>query len=175
MCVDMQIVDLPGFRDFALDAGKKDLADRIHDMVSTFMRDPQNVMLCVEQAGDASTMSTLARCRELDPQFKRTILIRNKLDKYYTDLTPENVNQWIQGYGDLPESILKCTFALTLPWWKGEPCPPPTSLSNLTEQMNNQDLQQVQSKNLDSKYMRLVGFKNFVSYMDERVEQMFGE
>ena len=92
-----------------------------------FMRDPRNVMLCVEQVGfvcsgprtcrvltsafdqcgDAATMSTLGKCREIDPKFqrtcmadqtfhacvavasssRRTILVRTKLDEYYTDLT----------------------------------------------------------------------------------------
>lgn len=171
-CVDMQIVDLPGFRDFALDAGKKELADKIHELVMTFMRDSQNVMLCVEQAGDASTMSTLAKCRELDPEFSRTVLIRNKLDKYYSDLTPDNINNWMAGFGDLPPTILKCTFALTLPWWK-DGSPPPQSLAELTEQMNQQDIRELQAKGAEPKYMSFVGFKNFVNYMDARVEQMF--
>jgi len=65
-CVDMQIVDLPGFRDFAVDTSKQELASRIVDLVMHFMRNPQNVMICVEQCGDAATMSTLAKCRELD-------------------------------------------------------------------------------------------------------------
>jgi GTP-binding protein EngB required for normal cell division len=110
-CVDMQIVDLPGFRDFALDQGKQALADKIINLVTDFMRDRNNVMLCVEQAADAATMSTLQKCREIDPTFERTVLIRNKLDKYYNDLTQDNVNKWVDGFGDLPEGLTRKTGA----------------------------------------------------------------
>lgn len=171
-CVDMQIVDLPGFRDFALDSGKQDLADKIEKMVMTFMKDKRNVMLCVEQAGDAATMSTLAKCRSLDPDFKRTILIRNKLDKYYNDLTPDNVSKWVDGFGDLPDSLVR--FALTLPWWKdGEPMPKP--FNQLKDEMDTKDKDQMASKGLSDMYMDTIGFKNFVKFMEKKIEQMFAE
>merc|ERR1712216_297879 len=105
--VDVQIVDLPGFRDFASDPSKQVLSDKIESLVGEFMRVRNNVMLCVEQASDAATMSTLAKCREIDPKFERTVLIRNKFDKYYSDLTPDNVNKWVDGFGDLPENLIK--------------------------------------------------------------------
>lgn len=79
----MQIVDLPGFREFALDEEKQALADSIERLVTRFMEDKRNVMLCVEQAGDAANLGTLNKCKKIDPNFDRTILIRNKLDKYY--------------------------------------------------------------------------------------------
>ncbi|CAJ1431259.1 unnamed protein product [Effrenium voratum] len=171
-CVDMQIVDLPGFRDFALDEGKQELCDKIESLVMTFMRDKRNVMLCVEQAGDAATMSTLAKCRALDPDFKRTILIRNKLDKYYNDLTPDNVSKWVDGFGDLPESLVR--FALTLPFWKdGDPMPKP--FNEIKEDMVKNDIQQMQVKGLSDKYMGTIGFKNFVIFMEKRIENMFAE
>lgn len=169
-CVDMQIVDLPGFRDFALDTGKQVLADKIVELVLTFMRDRRNVMLCVEQAADAATMSTLAKCREIDPNFERTILIRNKLDKYYNDLTTDNVNKWVDGYGDLPTSLVR--FALTLPWWR-DGAPPPKPFNDLKEDMNMEDLRQMQSRGLSAKYMQTVGFKNFTAFMEKKIEQMF--
>ena len=84
-CVDMQVVDLPGFRDFALDVEKQKLADKIETLVMRFMTDERNVMLCVEESGDAANLATLTRCKRLDPTFSRTILIRNKLDKYYKE------------------------------------------------------------------------------------------
>ena len=80
-CIDMQIVDLPGFREFALDDDKQRLADSIEKLVMRFMEDKRNVMLCVEQAGDAANLGTLNKCKKIDPNFERTILIRNKLDK----------------------------------------------------------------------------------------------
>lgn len=171
-CVDMQIVDLPGFRDFALDTGKQDLADKIEQMVMTFMKDKRNVMLCVEQAGDAATMSALAKCRNLDPEFKRTILIRNKLDKYYNDLTPDNVSKWVDGFGDLPDSLVR--FALTLPWWHdGSPMPKP--FNQIKDEMDANDKNQMASKGLSDMYMDTIGFKNFVKYMEKKIEQMFAE
>eukprot|EP00913_Durusdinium_trenchii_P024393 g22900.t2 len=171
-CVDMQIVDLPGFRDFAIDTGKQDLADKIETMVMTFMKDKRNVMLCVEQAGDAATMSTLAKCRSLDPEFKRTILIRNKLDKYYNDLTPDNVSKWVDGFGDLPDSLVR--FALTLPWWHdGSPMPKP--FNQIKDEMDANDKNQMASKGLSDMYMDTIGFKNFVKFMEKKIEQMFAE
>eukprot|EP00930_Biecheleria_cincta_P028097 TRINITY_DN19599_c0_g2_i1.p1 TRINITY_DN19599_c0_g2~~TRINITY_DN19599_c0_g2_i1.p1 ORF type:complete len:728 (-),score=155.12 TRINITY_DN19599_c0_g2_i1:183-2366(-) len=171
-CVDMQIVDLPGFRDFALDTGKQQLADKITELVQTFMRDKRNVMLCVEQAGDAATMSTLAKCREIDPDFQRTVLIRNKLDKYYNDLTTENVSKWVDGFGDLPDSLIR--FALTLPWWRdGSSCPKP--FNQLKEDMNQEDLRQMASNNLSARYMATIGFTNFVNFMEKKIEHMFAK
>jgi len=170
LCVDMQIVDLPGFRDFASDQSKQALSDKIIDLVNSFMKDPKNVMLCVEQASDAANMSTLARCRQIDPNFERTILIRNKLDKYYDDLTPENVSKWVDGYGDLPETLTR--FALTLPWWQ-EGTNPSKPFNEMKEDMNGEDLRQMQLKGLSGKYASGIGFKNFVSFMEKRIEGMF--
>eukprot|EP00406_Dinophysis_acuminata_P050518 CAMPEP_0179301376 /NCGR_PEP_ID=MMETSP0797-20121207/47521_1 /TAXON_ID=47934 /ORGANISM="Dinophysis acuminata, Strain DAEP01" /LENGTH=728 /DNA_ID=CAMNT_0021010881 /DNA_START=78 /DNA_END=2264 /DNA_ORIENTATION=+ len=169
-CVDMQIVDLPGFRDFAQNSTKQELCDKIVDLVLGFMKDKRNVMLCVEQASDAATMSTLSRCREIDPKFERTILIRNKLDKYYSDLTPDNVTKWVDGFGDLPQNLVR--FSLTLPWWQdGSVAPKP--FAELREEMNAEDLRQMQSRGLSAKYLQTIGFKNFVGFMEKRIEQIF--
>jgi len=150
-----------------MDPNKQALSDRIHQLVMTFMRDTKNVMLCVEQASDAATMSTLSKCKELDPSFKRTVLIRNKLDKYYSDLTGENVDRWVNGFGDLPENLVR--FALTLPWWQdGEP--PPASFEMLREQMNSKDIQMLSEKGLSPKLLQTIGFRNFATYMEKRIE-----
>ena len=85
--VDIQVVDLPGFREFAMDPQHRKLAEDIEQLVLRYMEDKRNVMLCVEECGDAANLATLSRCKRIDPDFKRTILIRNKLDKYYRDLT----------------------------------------------------------------------------------------
>lgn len=170
VCVDMTIVDLPGFRDFALDRSKQGLADKIEALVTNFMQDQHNVMLCVEEAGDASTMSTLAKCRELDPHFQRTVLIRNKLDKYYTDLSPENVNQWLEGFGDLPPHLRR--FALTLPHFQ-EGIALPKPFSQLREEMNTQDLNTLCQKGVTSRLAPMIGFNNFASFMEKKIEQMF--
>jgi GTP-binding protein EngB required for normal cell division len=174
-CVDMQIVDLPGFRDFALDEGKKVLQANIERLVEQFMRDKNNVMLCVEQAGDCSTMSTLERCRNIDPNFERTVLIRNKLDKYYPDLTSGNVNKWMQGFDDLPQDLNRpVRFALTLPFWKdGASCPMP--FVQMREEKSQEDVRTLKSKNLAETYSKYVGFNAFANFMERKIEQMFSE
>jgi len=171
-CVDMQIVDLPGFRDFAVDAAKQELSAKISDLVGGFMKEKKNVMLCVEQASDAANMSTLARCRELDPKFERTILIRNKLDKYYKDLTADNVNKWVEGFGDIPAN-LKC-FALTLPHWQdGQSAPQPFPI--LREACNAEDVRVLQGLNLAPKHLQGIGFNTFANFMEKKIESMFSD
>ncbi|CAE7779332.1 dlpC [Symbiodinium necroappetens] len=172
-CVDMQIVDLPGFRDFALDSSKQELCNRIEELVMQFMRDPRNVMLCVEQCGDAATMSTLGKCRKIDPKFQRTILVRTKLDKYYTDLTQDNVNQWVDGFGDLPENLVR--FALTLPWWQdGEVCPA-DSFVKLRDDMNQKDMKEMRDRMLKPQYLETIGFQSFANFMEKKIEHMFAD
>jgi hypothetical protein len=169
-CVDMQVVDLPGFRDFALDVEKQKLADKIESMVMKFMQDERNVMLCVEESGDAANLATLTRCKRLDPSFSRTILIRNKLDKYYKDLTSENINEWLRGFGDLPDSLRK--FCMTLPHWKDTE-PPPMPFAELRKKMNEQDMSELKLKGASDKYVSTIGFENFARYMEQRIEVMF--
>jgi GTP-binding protein EngB required for normal cell division len=172
-CVDMQIVDLPGFRDFAMDAAKTKLSEEIKELVTErFMKDKRNVMLCVEQAGDAANMSTLGKCKEIDPNLERTVLIRNKLDKYYKDLNSDNVNQWVNGYGDLPEGMEK--FAVTLPFWK-EGSPPPKPFVDLRQDMHVEDVKQMASKGISKKFEQTIGFNNFAAFMSRKIEKMFGD
>jgi len=172
-CVDMQIVDLPGFRDFASNQSKQKLAGEIEELDMQFMRDPRNVMLCVEQAGDAATMSSLAKCRNLDPRFQRTILIRNKLDKYYKDLTQDNVNKWVNGYGDLPEDLPR--FALTLPFWHDGATGPPKPFREMINDKDAEDKAEMQRRGLSEKYLKTIGFSNFAAFMERKIEHMFGE
>eukprot|EP00929_Paragymnodinium_shiwhaense_P042302 TRINITY_DN21908_c0_g1_i1.p1 TRINITY_DN21908_c0_g1~~TRINITY_DN21908_c0_g1_i1.p1 ORF type:complete len:733 (+),score=190.84 TRINITY_DN21908_c0_g1_i1:118-2316(+) len=169
-CVDVQIVDLPGFRDFSLDESKKRLSEEIEELVLAFMRDSRNTMICVEQAGDAATMSTLSRCKEIDPGFNRTVLIRNKLDKYYRDLSPENVNPWCDGHGDLPANLDR--FALSLPFWQDGQAAP-NSLIELREQQSDSDIKEMASRGLDPAKMKGIGFVNFAAYMENKIQELF--
>lgn len=170
--VDMQVVDLPGFRDFAADEGKKHLGEKIEALVSRFMQDTRNVMLCVEQASDAATMSTLQKCKTVDPKLQRTVLVRNKLDKYYSDLTTDNVNKWVTGFGDLPDGLT--SFSLTLPWWPdNQHCH--KAFYELRSDMNDADIREMQSKGLSKKFMQTIGFKNFQRFMEDKIERMFAD
>merc|ERR1719162_2786400 len=110
---NFRIVDLPGFRCWSLDDRQAKLSERISQLATSYMQDPNNIILCVEQAGDLATMSSLARAQDIDPGFDRTVLVLSKLDKYYTDLSCNNVNEWITGHGNLPEGLVR--FAISLP------------------------------------------------------------
>ncbi|CAD7957861.1 unnamed protein product [Amoebophrya sp. A120] len=172
-CVDMQIVDLPGFREFALDEEKQRLADAIERLVTRFMEDKRNVMLCVEQAGDAANLGTLNKCKKIDPNFDRTILIRNKLDKFYRDLTPENVNDWLEGFGDLPKNLEK--FALTCPHWQEGLDQPPEGFSTLRAKMNEKDVQIINDLGVGDRLKETVGYAQFAKAMENRIEEMFAD
>jgi len=167
-CCDMQVVDLPGFRDFAMDAERQKLAERIESMVESFMADKRNVMLCVEEAGDAANLSTLARCRKFDQKFERTILIRNKLDKYFRDLTQDNVEDWLRGFGDLPDKLTR--FALTLPNWKdGEAAP--KSFVEMRSDFDKKDLEEISRRG--AKNLSTIGYNNFATAVGNKLERMF--
>ena len=169
-CVSVNIVDLPGFRDFAMDAAKLRLQEAIDELVTRFMQDPRNVLLCVEEAGDAANYSTLQRCMKLDPQFKRTVLIRNKLDKYIRHLNSQNVNQWIAGYGDLPARLTK--IALSLPHFTSPT--PPQPFPEMRSAASARDVSDVTALNVSRDLLPLIGFDNFSNFVTGRVEQEFG-
>jgi len=169
-CCDMQIVDLPGFREFALDDKKQRLAEQIDSLVTGFMQDKNNFMLCVEEAGDAANLSTLTRCKKLDPRFQRTLLVRTKLDKYYRDLTPENVNEWLRGFGDLPESLL--VFAMTLPNWK-EGTTPELPFEEMRTQFEKKDIEELTARGASPDRMKTIGFTVFQYSISDQLEKMF--
>jgi len=171
-CVDMQIVDLPGYRNFAIDDKAGLLARNIEALNKTFLQDNRNVVLCVEEAGDASNCKSLAKVREFDPQYKRTILIRNKLDKYYGDLNMDNVNQWLDGCGDLPKGLVK--YSMTLPHWH-DGQPPPKPLADLRDDMCKEDVNRLSALGTSAIFLDKVGFRNFARYMEQRIEKMFQE
>jgi len=128
------------------------------------------VILCVWEAGDAANLPSLRKVAEKDSQFNRTVLIRNKLDKYYGDLNTDNVNKWLEGFGDLPKNLTK--FALTLPHWT-DGQPPPKPLAVLRDEMDKQDVAKLQSVGTSRKFLDTVGFSNFAKYMERRTERMF--
>jgi GTPase SAR1 family protein len=169
-CVDIQIIDLPGFRDFALDAARQELNTQIDRLVTGFMNDTRNIMICVEEAGDAANAATLARCKKIDPDFKRTILVRNKLDKAYKSLNSQNVNQWIQGYGDLPENLMK--FAISCPHFSGPT--PPKPFVQMRDEASTTDVETLKKCGASNNLLKLVGFHNFEAYTASEIERVFG-
>ncbi|CAE8687211.1 unnamed protein product [Polarella glacialis] len=170
-CTDLGLVDLPGFRSYAKDAAMMDLSAKIDKLVFKFMNDENNVMLCVEEAGDAAGFATLGRCRQVDPCYKRTILIRNKLDKYYGDLTPENINKWLEGFGDLPANLAR--FAVSLPHWSGDAMPKPFGV--LRQECSDCDISTLTAKGASAKYKMTIGFQNFRTFMEVKIQQLFAD
>jgi len=171
-CVDMQIVDLPGYRSYAADDAGRALAQQIEVLNGSFLHDSRNTILCVEEAGDAANLSSLRRVSEADPHYKRTILIRNKLDKFCSDLDAQNVNKWLEGFGDLPKDLTK--FALTLPHWQ-EGMPPPKPLAQMRDDMDKEDVGKLTSLGTSQKFLSMVGFGSFARFMEKRTERMFAD
>jgi len=169
--VDLGLVDLPGFRAYAADPSMQDLANKIELLVWKFMKDENNVMLCVEEAGDAAGFATLGKCKQVDPTYRRTILVRNKLDKYYNDLDAEHINKWLEGYGDLPPDLRR--FAISLPHWTGDVAPLP--FHQMREQCAETDLRTLESKGMSGKYTSTIGIENFRLFMEDKTQQLFAE
>ncbi|CAK9035446.1 Dynamin-like protein C [Durusdinium trenchii] len=170
-CTDLGLVDLPGFRSYAKDDAMQQLAKKIDSLVFKFMNDENNIMLCVEEAGDAAGFATLGKAKQVDPTYKRTILIRNKLDKYYGDLTTENVNKWLEGYGDLPQHLAR--FAVSLPHWTGEAMPKP--FGEMRKECSDIDMETLTSKGASSRYKMTIGFQNFRNFMEIKIQQLFAD
>jgi len=170
-CTDLGLVDLPGFRSYAKDAAMQALSLKIDQLVLKFMQDENNVMLCVEEAGDAAGFATLGKCKQVDPSYRRTILVRNKLDKYYGDLTTENINKWLEGFGDLPSSLAR--FAVSLPHWAGAAAPKP--FGQMRQECADTDVKTLQAKGASQKYMASIGFQNFRQFMEVKIQQLFAD
>jgi len=170
-CTDLGLVDLPGFRSYAKDAAMQALSLKIDQLVLKFMQDENNTMLCVEEAGDAAGFATLGKCKQVDPSYRRTILVRNKLDKYYGDLTSENINKWLEGFGDLPPTLAR--FAVSLPHWAGTTMPKP--FGQMRQECADIDVKTLQSKGASAKYMPSIGFQHFRNFMEVKIQQLFAD
>lgn len=172
-CADVSIVDLPGFRAFADDEDARKLGDEIEILNRTFMEDLNNVMLCVEEASDNTGMSTLGKCKALDPKYSRTILIRNKLDKWYPDLSPTNVTAWLSGSGDLPKELRK--FALSLPHWGDETVPlREGQFREATMKCSNDDVRTLNEKQAPSALVtEQIGFNTFKTFITRETTRLF--
>jgi hypothetical protein len=69
---------------------------------------------------------------------------------------------------------MKTSYTLTLPWWPdGEQ--PDKDFVQITNEKNQKDLDEMSEKKLQPSSLKQVGFKNFVNFMDKKVEQMFSE
>jgi len=171
-CVNVQLIDLPSFSQFEKDPSLRSMSSEVAELAMSFMRDKRNVMLCIEEGNDASTMTALAKCHEVDPSFERTILVRSKLEKYLRDLTPLTATKWMNGYGHLPQSLV--CFALSLPSWQ-EYMPAPQNFTDMREQKHEEDLTQMRSNGLNAKQLNMIGFRNLAFYVENKQRQIFAE
>ncbi|CAE7264340.1 DRP5A [Symbiodinium natans] len=149
-CVDMQIVDLPGFRDFAIDTGKQVWSE------SQWARwgplDPSLQGPTADTQGGSAPLCSECCC---DNQVK------------------PSEPWWVDGFGDLPDSLVR--FAMTLPWWP-DTTPMPKPFNDIKDEKDTEDRNQMASKGLSDLYMGTIGFKNFVKYMErKKIEQMFAD
>jgi hypothetical protein len=125
----------------------------------------------VEEAGDAANASTLARCKRIDPEFKRTVLVRNKLDKCYKSLSNANVNQWIQGFGDLPDNLMK--FAISLPHFNGPL--PPKPFVQMRQDCSKLDIAELKGRcGASDNLVRFISFDAFAKFLSTKIEAVFG-
>eukprot|EP01066_Platyproteum_vivax_P006918 Platyproteum_vivax@DN2574_c0_g1_i1.p1 len=171
-CVDMQVVDLPGFRELALDDQRQGLADKIAKLNEHYMAQHDSVMIVVEEAGDAANMSCLQRARKFDKLMERTILVWNKLDKYYKDLSSEAINSWFEGFGSLPQNLDR--FCMTLPNWPGnQQGMTAEQFVALRDASDQQDRAICQQTGASARMMNGVGFNIFSNYLQSRVFDMF--
>jgi len=171
-CLDMQIVDLPGTRDRVQGSP---IPEKIERMVMSFMKEKQNIILCVEEASDAhvASLPILEKCRLMDPKSERTILIRSKLDKFCMTLPSESANRCANLLGTQRGTNL-ATFAFSLPS-NDEVGSGSRSLLDLRDEKHDDDVRIVQSRGMNAKFMPAVGFNSFQRYLELKVEQTLVE
>eukprot|EP00916_Digyalum_oweni_P024580 GHVL01040641.1.p1 GENE.GHVL01040641.1~~GHVL01040641.1.p1 ORF type:complete len:721 (+),score=130.51 GHVL01040641.1:655-2817(+) len=152
--------------------GEQGLSDSIKTLNEKYMQQDDSVMIVVEEAGDAANMSSLQRARRFDPTMERTILVWNKLDKYYKDLSSETINAWFDGFGTLPANLER--YCVTLPHWENtQNTLTAEQFVNLRTQMDKQDRHTFRSKGAEKRVLSCTGLNNFTSYLQNRVFQMF--
>ena len=94
-CVNLQITDLPGLR---YDTENPELAERIRRLVLKEARNPHATILVVAQAGDDTQIPALRDVNSVDPEKKRTVVIRNKLDAFLPQMRkmdPESLKKFL--------------------------------------------------------------------------------
>ncbi|ELP83476.1 hypothetical protein EIN_376410 [Entamoeba invadens IP1] len=94
-CSNLNIIDTPGFRI----GGEEGLRDDISKMVKELITPPNRIIVCLEQS-TTEWANSVSRpiVREVDPEFKRTVLINTKFDNRVKELTDKNsVDVYLSG------------------------------------------------------------------------------
>ncbi|KAL7718689.1 Dynamin-type G domain-containing protein [Entamoeba marina] len=94
-CSNLTIIDTPGFRL----GGEEDLREDISLMVKELIQPSHRIIVCLEQS-TTEWANSVSRpiVKEIDPTFKRTILINTKFDNRVKELTDrDSVDRYLQG------------------------------------------------------------------------------
>ncbi|CAL4074228.1 unnamed protein product [Meganyctiphanes norvegica] len=79
--VNLTIVDLPGLTRVPVGDQPEDIEQQIHDLVLTYIGNPNSIILAVTSANtDMATSEALKMSRECDPDGRRTLAVITKLD-----------------------------------------------------------------------------------------------
>ena len=96
---DLQFVDLPGFTKIALDRQDKDIEQQVLDLNLPFMKDPNTIILAIQDAtqdlaGSEALKHALAD--QVDPYGDRTIGVLTKLDNLHSGSDRRSVAEILQ-------------------------------------------------------------------------------
>jgi dynamin 1-like protein len=79
--VDLTLVDLPGLVNVPVGDQPIDIDSQVRDLVLEYIRNPNAIILAVSAAStDIANSESLKICREVDPQYQRTLGIITKID-----------------------------------------------------------------------------------------------
>lgn len=96
---DLQFVDLPGFTKISVGDQDKDIEQQVLDLVLTYMRDPNSIILAINDSSQdiaASEALKYAESDDVDPKGERTIGVLTKLDKLEPDSDTQRVINYLE-------------------------------------------------------------------------------
>jgi hypothetical protein len=96
-CANLTVYDTPGIRL----AGNPTLAKDIENTVTSLMKPPNRIIVCLEKAS-TEWVNSISRpfVERVDPQFRRTIIVITKFDNRIKELTSaDEANEYLAGEG----------------------------------------------------------------------------